>query len=89
MVISTCNRVEYYVASSSLEAFRDRVKAVIASFAGAESLGHLYAHEGDAALVHLFRVSSSLDSMVLGEPQILGQLKDAYELRPRAWAGPR
>ncbi len=80
MVVSTCNRVEYYVGCDSPADLRDRVKHVITTFAGSESLPHLYEHEGDGALVHLFRVCSSLDSMVLGEPQILGQVKDAYEL---------
>jgi glutamyl-tRNA reductase len=46
---------------------------------GEEALGHAYLHRGEAALLHLFRVASSLDSMVVGEPQILGQVKDAFE----------
>ena len=48
-------------------------------WAAPEALEHLYEHQGEAALVHLFRVASSLDSMVLGEAQILGQVKDAFE----------
>ena len=53
---------------------------------GPEALDHLYEHHGEAALVHLFRVASSLDSMVLGEAQILGQVKDAFELGQSAGA---
>ena len=73
MVVSTCNRVEVYVYSRSVEAarrfFLDRT---------AEAQGHLYERTGPDAVRHLFRVASSLDSMVLGEPQILGQVKEAY-----------
>src|SRR5262249_20118668 len=53
---------------------------------GDEALSHLYEHRGEAALNHLFRVASSLDSMVVGEPQILGQVKDALELAQKAGA---
>ncbi|MGQ0504282.1 MAG: glutamyl-tRNA reductase [Myxococcaceae bacterium] len=77
-LVSTCNRVEFYVAGQGT--LRSDTRNLIASVAGTEALDHLYEHEGDAALTHLFRVSSSLDSMVLGEPQILGQVKEAYEL---------
>ncbi len=80
MLISTCNRAEYYVAGAALPQLKERIRSLICELAGEESLQHLYEHEGDNALIHLFRVSSSLDSMVLGEPQILGQVKDSYEL---------
>jgi glutamyl-tRNA reductase len=73
MVVSTCNRVEVYAYAQSVEAarrfFLDRT---------AEADGHLYERSGHDAVRHLFRVASSLDSMVLGEPQILGQVKEAY-----------
>jgi glutamyl-tRNA reductase len=81
MVLSTCNRVEIAVTAD------DTVDpaATVASFlnesrgVSAETLGPcLYSHEGRDAIHHLFRVASSLDSMVVGEPQILGQLKAAY-----------
>ncbi len=84
MLVSTCNRVEFYVAADTADAARERLRADVAGLGGPESLDHLYEHRGDEALVHLFRVAASLDSMVLGEPQILGQVKDAYELARKA-----
>lgn len=78
MILSTCNRVEMLVrsrnGSADLGAFlREHLNI---EFAQAER--HLYRHEGNAAVRHLFRVASSLDSMIVGEPQILGQVKEAY-----------
>lgn len=81
LVLSTCNRVEVLVADA---VGRDPKAAVLEAWA--EQCGqnpatlapHLYAHEGLAAVEHLFCVASGLDSLVLGEPQILGQLKAAY-----------
>ncbi len=73
MVISTCNRVEVYALAASAEParrfFLERA---------AEADGHLYERSGSQAVRHLFRVASSLDSMVVGEQQILGQVKEAY-----------
>jgi glutamyl-tRNA reductase len=81
-VISTCNRLELYAAGpSETQAIARAIKSYFQSFAGkhpSELEQHLYQHEDTEALRHLFRVSSSLDSMVLGEPQILGQVKEAY-----------
>ena len=79
MVVSTCNRMELFGASAD-ERAREAVLEAIASLGGAEAVRHVYEHHGDAALVHLFRVAASLDSMVVGEPQILGQVKEAFEL---------
>jgi glutamyl-tRNA reductase len=84
MVISTCNRVEFYAAHGSPEDARLTLRSIIVSVGGAQLAAHLYEHLGDAALIHLFRVAASLDSMVLGEPQILGQVKDALELAQKA-----
>lgn len=83
MLISTCNRVELVVAGKEGVAAdlklvaRDAVDA-IATLAPAVR-EHLYALSGAEAVRHLFRVASSLDSLVLGEPQILGQVKEAFE----------
>jgi glutamyl-tRNA reductase len=81
LILSTCNRVEIVVAGAD----EVDVQGAVGDFleetrqASAASLGPcLYQHEGRAAIHHLFRVAASLDSMVVGEPQILGQLKAAY-----------
>jgi len=86
MVVSTCNRVEFYASHGSPEQARSALRSVIASVGGPSFADHLYEHLGDAALIHLFRVAASLDSMVVGEPQILGQVKDALELAQKAGA---
>jgi len=89
MILSTCNRVEVY--GRSTDSTVDAVAAFLArchSRTVEEIAPHLYRLEGEAAVRHAFRVAASLDSMVMGEPQILGQVKDAYEprRRPAAWA---
>jgi glutamyl-tRNA reductase len=86
LVLSTCNRVELYALSSSADESASRIRGELSKVAGAPLGEHLYEHRGESALVHLFRVSASLDSMVVGEPQILGQVKDAFELAQRAGA---
>lgn len=78
LFVSTCNRVELYrfgVEEQPAEPLQEELLAL----GGEEVLGHAYVHRGEAALLHLFRVTSSLDSMVVGEPQILGQVKEAFE----------
>lgn len=79
--LSTCNRVELMIASRCLEESRRAVKDVWSSMGGVDASTFqqvIYEYEGEEAVRHLFRVASSLDSMIVGEPQILGQLKDAY-----------
>jgi glutamyl-tRNA reductase len=93
VILSTCNRVELYLAGASdsrrLEV--DDVAAFLAEFhqsSLAEVRPHLYAHFQQEAVLHLFRVVASLDSMILGEGQIAGQVKKAYEMaQARATAG--
>jgi len=85
MILSTCNRVEVY-GRSEREAVRG-VADFIARYHGKapeELAPHLYSLEGERAVRHAFRVAASLDSMVLGEAQILGQVKDAYEAAEQA-----
>ena len=84
MLVSTCNRVELYAASEDPASAREHALALLAEAAGDEVRHHLYEHRGEAAALHLFRVAASLDSMVIGEPQILGQVKDSFELAQRA-----
>ena len=81
MVLSTCNRVEIAVTVDDAVDPAGAVCTFLNESRGVspETLGPcLYSHEGREAIHHLFRVASSLDSMVVGEPQILGQLKAAY-----------
>jgi glutamyl-tRNA reductase len=82
MILSTCNRVELYARTTSVESAR-ALAGFLAETHGrtAEQLGaHLYSLSGDEAVRHAFRVAASLDSMVIGEPQILGQVKEAYHV---------
>ncbi|HVY26368.1 MAG TPA: glutamyl-tRNA reductase [Polyangiaceae bacterium] len=83
LIVSTCNRVELVAAGRSVDADLTRVAEVCsAALCGRAPAirGHLYSHAGGAAVRHLFRVAASLDSLVVGEPQILGQLKQAFDL---------
>lgn len=83
-IVSTCNRVEFYVAGDADPHTMSRsLRGHLLTLSGlppAELEPHLYIHEGERGLHHLFRVASSLDSMVVGEPQILGQVKEAYRV---------
>ncbi len=86
VILSTCNRVEMYTNVRDTEKAAAEIKAFISDFHDirAELLeGALYFHTGGDAVRHSFRVASSLDSMVVGEPQILGQLKDAFDFALR------
>lgn len=83
MILSTCNRVEVVVTADDATDVRGQVTRFLAEMHGVAPdwvAPFLYHHEGQEAVHHLFRVASSLDSMVVGEPQILGQLKAAYTL---------
>ena len=92
MILSTCNRVEVYGVAAVPGEARSQAFSQLGSHRGVawralEPL--LYTATGDEAALHAFRVAASLDSMVLGEPQILGQVKDAFALAQSAGtAGP-
>ena len=89
LVFSTCNRVEVLVVTANKAAAIDSTKEYIAEankIPREEFEDSLYIHAGDEAVRHIFRVASSLDSMVVGEPQILGQVKEAYRLATEARA---
>ncbi|MFO0580399.1 MAG: glutamyl-tRNA reductase [Polyangia bacterium] len=85
MLVTTCNRVELYGAlpESGCERSLDALASVLVQ-PRAEAGAHLYRRTGADALAHLFRVTSSLDSMILGEPQILGQVKSAFRIATQA-----
>jgi len=89
VILSTCNRVEFYAVTSHVEPCIEAIKDFIASFHGVDTrlfTSHLYSFSGIQAAKHIFRVASSLDSMVIGEPQILGQVKEAYKKAHEAGA---
>jgi len=82
VLLSTCNRVEVYAAVTGFHGGLSDVCSVVAELAdvsAAELAEHLYVHFDEAAVTHAFRVACGLDSMVVGEAQILGQLRDAYD----------
>jgi len=85
VLLSTCNRTEIYMAGAHAQGlqqwFQQRSRA-----ANIPIELHYYQHQADDAVRHLLRVSSGLDSMVLGEPQIFGQIKQAYRLACEAGA---
>jgi glutamyl-tRNA reductase len=93
MFLSTCNRVEVFVSPAPgedpVDAGIRAVRETFAEYTGqptTEIAPYLYEKSGDSAVQHIFRVAASLDSMVLGEPQILGQVKDAYDAAMQAGA---
>ena len=82
-ILSTCNRVEVYARANCQDSAIKAIKQFICDFhevSPVELEDHFYSYRNEEAVEHLFRVSSSLDSMILGEAQILGQVKDAYSL---------
>ena len=81
VILSTCNRVELYAASSEAERLSDRITQFLADFHDLKPesfVPHLYHYYDEDAVRHLFTVSCSLDSLVVGEAEILGQIKQAY-----------
>jgi len=89
IIISTCNRVEIYVYTgnamdlSGENQVEETIKAFLSSFHKIERHAfenYLYVYKDTEAVEHLFKVTSSLDSMIVGEPQITGQVKESYEI---------
>jgi len=83
VVLSTCNRSEIYVASGDPARAREDLTTFLSdyhSLPASSFTPHLYSRHDEAAIGHLFRVASGLDSLVVGEPQILGQVKDAFQV---------
>jgi glutamyl-tRNA reductase len=78
-VVSTCNRVEIYVETDRFHGAVEEVSRLLAEHAHLDRdqlVSHVYVHYDDAAVAHLFAVASGLDSMIIGESQILGQVRD-------------
>ena len=86
VILSTCNRVEVYAVANTQQMIESPVKRLLDFLAYYHSIGldtikkWSYRHHNLDTILHLFRVTSSLDSMVVGESQILGQVKEAYDL---------
>lgn len=81
VILSTCNRVEIYARAHHKDLGIENIKKFICNYHELDRAmidEHLYAFSNDDTVEHLFKVSASLDSMVVGESQILGQVKDAY-----------
>jgi len=83
VVLSTCNRVEVCAAVRNTDEGFESATRFFTSYHRLDTLdspaSHLYYYASADAIRHVFRVAASLDSMVVGEPQILGQLKDAFD----------
>ena len=80
IVISTCNRTEYYLAAEDSSHAVRELENLLAKLAGSDASPHFYRMERAEAARHLCRVVSGLDSMMLGETEIFGQVKQAYQL---------
>ncbi|NOX38170.1 MAG: glutamyl-tRNA reductase [Calditrichaeota bacterium] len=86
-ILSTCNRTEIYVVGKVTAPIQELLERFILETRPAFVSRHrdlFYFLEGEAAIRHLFRVAAGLDSMVLGEPQILGQVKEAFQIATEA-----
>ncbi len=80
VVVSTCNRVEIYVEAERFHGAVEEVSRLLAEHSGLDRddfVRHVYVHFDEAAVAHLFGVAAGMDSMILGESQILGQVRDA------------
>jgi glutamyl-tRNA reductase len=81
VILNTCNRTELYATARDIEAGQKHLKSFLLSYSGLspeEIEKYIYQPNCYGAVDHLFRVSSGLDSMILGETQVLGQVKEAY-----------
>ena len=86
VVLSTCNRTEIYARCTHFHAAVSDVGEFLAAHSGADPddfADHLYTYYDDAAVSHLFSVAAGLDSMIVGESEILGQVRNAWEAAVR------
>ena len=92
VVISSCNRVEIYVEAERFHGAVEEISRLLAEHADLgrdEFVRHVYVHYDDAAVAHLFGVAAGLDSMILGESQVLGQVRDAlHSAQAESTVGP-
>ena len=86
VVLSTCNRTEIYAVEESSDTLAD-ITSLLSNRLGSDAAEFMYAHRDRDATAHLFGVAAGLDSMILGEAQIQGQVKEAWE-QCRAESGP-
>lgn len=91
LVLATCNRTEFYLWTNDVTLADDSVLRFLTAEYGLTlcEWQHFYRLMDDAALLHIFRVASSLDSMVIGEPQIISQVKAAWQLAQKLGASGR
>lgn len=79
VLLSTCNRTELYLGDAENGVDADRARRALCAIKGVEDAGIFYTFAERQAVEHLFRVTAGLDAMVLGETQIIGQVRDAYQ----------
>ena len=92
VVLSTCNRTEIYARCTHFHAAVGDVRDFLAAHSGAdpdEFADHLYTYYDEAAVAHLFSVAAGLDSMIVGESEILGQVRDAWQAAVREETAPQ
>jgi glutamyl-tRNA reductase len=92
VVLSTCNRTEIYARCTHFHAAVGDVREFLAAYSGADPDvfdDHLYTYYDDAAVSHLFAVAAGLDSMIVGESEILGQVRNAWEAAAREGTSPQ
>jgi glutamyl-tRNA reductase len=86
LVMATCNRTEFWMWATDVTLAANSVMRLLGAEYGLKlcEWKHFYRLLDEAALLHIFRVTSSLDSMVVGEPQVVAQVKEAWQLGQRA-----
>ena len=92
VLLSTCNRTEIYARCTHFHAAVGDVRDFLAAHSGAdpdEFADHLYTYYDEAAVAHLFSVAAGLDSMIVGESEILGQVRDAWQAGVREQTAPQ
>ena len=92
VVLSTCNRTEIYARCTHFHAAVGDVRDFLGAHSGAdpdEFADHIYTYYDEAAVAHLFAVAAGLDSMIVGESEILGQVREAWQAAVREQTAPQ